>query len=50
MIHAPVPPEDWAAEGARVAPALAEVAAALVIGSDPQVKAVYLGDMEVVHA
>lgn len=39
MIHAPVPPEDWAAEGARVAPALAEVAAALVIGSDPQVAA-----------
>ncbi|MBK7906249.1 MAG: hypothetical protein IPJ78_06775 [Gemmatimonadetes bacterium] len=39
MIHAPVPPEDWAAEGARAAPALAEVAAALVIGSDPQVAA-----------
>lgn len=37
MIHAPVSPEDWAAEGARSARALEEVAAALVIGSDPQV-------------
>lgn len=39
MIHAPVPPEDWAAEGARSAAALHEVASALVIGSDPQVAA-----------
>lgn len=37
MIHAPVSPEDWAAEGARSARALEEVAAALVIGSDPQI-------------
>ena len=39
MIHAPVPPEAWAAEGARSARALDDVAAALVIGSDPQVAA-----------
>lgn len=39
MIHAPVPPEAWAAEGGRTAGALEEVAAALVIGSDPQVAA-----------
>lgn len=39
MIHAPVPPEAWAAEGARTAGALEEVAAALVIGSDPEVAA-----------
>lgn len=39
MIHAPVPPEDWAAEGARTAGALEEVAAALVIGADPAVAA-----------
>jgi hypothetical protein len=32
-----VPPEDWAAEGARSAGALEEVAAALVIGADPDV-------------
>lgn len=40
MIHAPVPPEAWAAEGARTAGALEEVAAALVIGSDPEIAAV----------
>ncbi len=34
-MHDPVPPEAWAAEGARVAGALDEVAAALVIGRDP---------------
>lgn len=34
MIHPPVPPARWAAEGARVAPALEEVSAALVIGRD----------------
>lgn len=39
MIHAPVPPEAWAAEGARTAEALEEVSAALVIGSDPEVAA-----------
>lgn len=39
MIHAPVPPEAWAAEGARTAGALEEVAAALVIGSDPEIAA-----------
>jgi hypothetical protein len=37
MIHAPVPPDAWAAEGARSAAALEEVAAALVIGSDVEV-------------
>lgn len=35
MIPDPVPPDAWAAEGARVAGALDEVAAALVIGRDP---------------
>jgi len=40
VTHAPVPPEDWAAEGARSAGALEEVAAALVIGADPDVAAV----------
>jgi hypothetical protein len=35
VTHDPVPPEAWAAEGARVAGALDEVAAALVIGRDP---------------
>lgn len=35
MIHAPVPPDAWAAEGARVAGAFEDVAAALVVGSDP---------------
>jgi len=40
MIHAPVPPEAWAAEGGRAARALEEVAAALVIGSDAQVAAI----------
>lgn len=39
MIHAPVPPEAWAAEGERTAGALEDVAAALVIGRDPQVAA-----------
>jgi hypothetical protein len=39
VIHPPVPPEAWAAEGARTAGALEEVAAALVIGSDPEVAA-----------
>lgn len=39
MIHAPVPPEAWAAEGARTAGALEDVAAALVIGSEPEVAA-----------
>lgn len=39
MIHPPVPPELWAAEGARNAGALDDVAAALVIGSDPGVAA-----------
>ncbi|MCE9601007.1 MAG: hypothetical protein K8S21_02175 [Gemmatimonadetes bacterium] len=39
MIHAPVPPESWAAEGARTAGALEEVAAALVIGADPAIAA-----------
>lgn len=34
MIHPPVPPARWAAEGARVAPALEDVSAALVIGRD----------------
>lgn len=40
MIHPPVPPESWAAEGARVAGSLEEVAAALVIGADPATAAV----------
>ena len=40
MIHAPLPPEAWAAEGARAARALDEVAAALVIGSDAEVTAI----------
>ena len=40
MIHAPVPPEEWAAEGARTAGALEEVAAALVIGADPAIAAI----------
>lgn len=35
MIPVPVPPDAWAAEGARVAGALDEVAAALVVGRDP---------------
>ena len=39
MIHPPVPPELWAAEGARSAGSLDDVAAALVIGSDPAVAA-----------
>ena len=39
MIHAPLPPEVWAAAGARTAEALDEVAAALVIGRDPEVAA-----------
>ena len=34
MIHPPVPPAAWAAEGGRVASALEEVAAALIIGRD----------------
>lgn len=34
MIHPPVPPARWAAAGARVAPALEDVSAALVIGRD----------------
>ena len=37
MIHDPVPPEAWAAEGARVAEALEDVAAAVIIGSDADV-------------
>lgn len=36
MIHAHVPPEAWAAEGARTAEALNEVASALVIACDPE--------------
>lgn len=36
MTYDPVPPEAWAAEGARIAGALDEVAAALVIGRDPR--------------
>lgn len=39
MIHPPVPPELWAAEGARSAGSLDDVAAALVIGSEPAVAA-----------
>ena len=39
MIHAPVPPDAWAAEGARTAEALDQVAAALVIGRDPEIAA-----------
>jgi hypothetical protein len=35
VIHAPVPPEAWAAEGARVAGTFEDVAAALVVGRDP---------------
>jgi len=35
----PVSPEEWAAEGERVAGALEDVAAALVIGRDPRVAA-----------
>jgi len=34
VIHPPVPPAAWAAEGARAAPALEDVAAALVIGRE----------------
>lgn len=34
MIHDAVPPEAWAAEGARIAGALEEVAAALVVGRE----------------
>lgn len=37
MIHDPVPPEDWAAEGTRIASSLEEVAAAVVVGRDPRV-------------
>jgi hypothetical protein len=40
MIHAPVPPDAWAAEGARSAAALEQVAAALVIGSDVEAAAI----------
>lgn len=36
MIHPPVPPAAWAAEGGRVASALEEVAAALIIGRDAE--------------
>ena len=39
MIHPPVPPAAWAAEGARAASALEEVAAALVIGRDAEATA-----------
>jgi len=39
VIHAPVPPDAWAAEGARTAEALDQVAAALVIGRDPEIAA-----------
>lgn len=36
MIHDPVPPEAWEAEGARVAGSLEDVAAAVVIGGEPE--------------
>ncbi len=39
MIHPPVPPEAWAAEGERAARALDDVAAALVIGGDAEAAA-----------
>lgn len=39
MIHPPVPPAAWAAEGARVAGALAEVAAAVIVGRDAEAAA-----------
>lgn len=35
----PLPPEAWAAEGRRVAPALQEVAAAIITGRDPEATA-----------
>lgn len=37
MTHAPVPPDAWAAEAARIADALEDVAAAAVIGRDGEV-------------
>ncbi len=39
MTSDPVSPEEWAAEGERVAGALEDVAAALVIGRDPRIAA-----------
>lgn len=39
MTSDPVSPEEWAAEGVRVAGALEDVAAALVIGRDPRIAA-----------
>ena len=36
MIQDPVPPEAWEAEGARVAGSLEDVAAAVVIGGEPE--------------
>ena len=39
MIPHPVPPDDWVAEGHRVASALEEVAAAIVSGSEPEAAA-----------
>ncbi len=39
MIHPPVPPAAWAAEGARVAGALADVAAAVIVGRDAEAAA-----------
>lgn len=37
MIHDPVPPEAWAAEATRIADALEDAAAAVVIGRDAEV-------------
>ena len=40
MIHEPLPPEAWAAEAVRIAPSLDDVAAAVIIGSDPDVSVI----------
>lgn len=39
MIHDPLPPDAWAAEGRRVAPHLNDVAAAIITGRDADVAA-----------
>jgi len=50
VIPTPVSPEAWATEGRRVAPALEEVAAALVIGSDPDIAALIALEIARAHA
>lgn len=50
MKHDPVSPEAWAAEGRRVAPALKDVAAAIITGSDPSAAAEVALAIAVAHA